>query len=135
MPIDYKKYPANWKTEIRPDILNRDNHRCKFCGVDNYAVGYHDESCFVRVTGNEYYVAAGYGELSYTKARELAKHLNTSLGDRVIVIVLTVAHLDHDINNNDYSNLAVLCQRCHNRHDIGQRKENRKANRGIQKLF
>ena len=33
------------------------------------------------------------------------------------VVVLTVAHLDHDTTNNDDSNLAALCQRCHLRHD------------------
>lgn len=35
MPIDYKKYPANWK-EIRLRILERDNNCCAFCGVANY---------------------------------------------------------------------------------------------------
>ena len=37
MPCDYSKYPPNWRTEIRPRILERANHRCEFCGVDNYA--------------------------------------------------------------------------------------------------
>jgi len=32
-------------------------------------------------------------------------------------VVLTIAHLDHDVQNNDTSNLAALCQRCHLRHD------------------
>lgn len=27
MPIDYSKYPPNWKTEIVPRILNRDYRR------------------------------------------------------------------------------------------------------------
>ena len=38
MPIDYKKYPPNWKTEIRPYILNRANNKCEFCGVENYSI-------------------------------------------------------------------------------------------------
>ena len=33
MPIDYKKYPKNWKSEIRPSILKRANNCCEFCGV------------------------------------------------------------------------------------------------------
>ena len=33
------------------------------------------------------------------------------------IVVLTVAHLDHDTTNNDESNLAALCQRCHLRYD------------------
>jgi hypothetical protein len=32
---------------------------------------------------------------------------------QVILSVLTTAHLDHDPGNNELSNLAALCQRCH----------------------
>jgi hypothetical protein len=35
MPIDYKNYPANWKTEIRPAILQRAQNKCEQCGVKN----------------------------------------------------------------------------------------------------
>jgi 5-methylcytosine-specific restriction endonuclease McrA len=45
------------------------------------------------------------------------------------VIVLTVAHLDHRKNNNEFSNLAALCQRCHLKHDIHQHVANRKYGR------
>ena len=38
MPIDYKKYPPNWKSEIRPTILKRAENKCEFCGVENYSV-------------------------------------------------------------------------------------------------
>ena len=34
-------------------------------------------------------------------------------------VVLTVAHIDHDVTNNEPDNLAVLCQRCHLTHDAG----------------
>lgn len=36
MPCDYKNYPANWKTEIRPAILKRANDKCEFCSAVNY---------------------------------------------------------------------------------------------------
>lgn len=36
MPIDYKEYPADWFTRIRPDILERDGNACKFCKAPNY---------------------------------------------------------------------------------------------------
>ncbi len=36
MPINYNDYPSNWKTEIRPRILERAGHRCELCGVKNY---------------------------------------------------------------------------------------------------
>lgn len=44
------------------------------------------------------------------------------------VVVLTVAHLDHDPTNNAEDNLAALCQRCHNRYDAAKRGQNRKHN-------
>ena len=44
-------------------------------------------------------------------------------------VVLTVAHIDHDKTNNDFANLAALCQRCHLGHDIKQHVANRKYGR------
>ena len=44
-------------------------------------------------------------------------------------VVLTVAHLDHNKNNNRFSNLAALCQRCHLQHDIKHHVANRKYGR------
>lgn len=44
-------------------------------------------------------------------------------------VVLTVAHLDHDKTNNNFKNLAALCQRDHLKHDIKQHVDNRKYGR------
>lgn len=44
-------------------------------------------------------------------------------------VVLTVAHIDHDKDNNDFKNLAALCQKCHLGHDIKQHCDNRKYGR------
>lgn len=35
MPINYSKYPPNWRSEIRPRILIRANNCCEFCGIKN----------------------------------------------------------------------------------------------------
>lgn len=35
MPIDYKQYPPNWKTEIVPNIIARAHNKCEFCGIAN----------------------------------------------------------------------------------------------------
>ena len=43
---------------------------------------------------------------------------------RAVRVVLTVAHLDHDTQNNDDSNLLSLCQRCHLRLDREQHADN-----------
>jgi hypothetical protein len=137
MAIDYKKYPSNWKTEIRPEILNRSNGCCEFCGIQNYAVGWRDlDGIFHRTAGNKSHDDAGTGLLKYKEALNLVKHCN-ELGDdyKLIIIVLTIAHLDHDTTNNDFSNLKALCQRCHNRHDAKFRAGNRKAKKGTLTLF
>ena len=139
MPIDYKNYPANWKTEIRPAIMQRAENRCEFCGVKHYAVGYWDKENFIPTSGNIEHDAAGQGLLTYKQARELVNHSNGYCDDKLIVIVLTIAHLEKKKKNNDYSNLKALCQRCHNRYDVKFRKQNRRNSRveklGLQTLF
>ena len=50
-------------------------------------------------------------------------------GKKLIRVVCTVAHLDHDPGNNEPENLAFLCQRCHNRYDAKHRAENRQKNK------
>ena len=89
MPIDYRKYPKNWKTEIRPRILERAQNKCESCGAENY--GTHPQT-----------------------------------GSRVI---LTVAHLDHDVKNNSDENLKAMCQKCHINHDILEHSRNRAKTR------
>jgi 5-methylcytosine-specific restriction endonuclease McrA len=41
-------------------------------------------------------------------------------------VVLAVAHIDRNIANNRFSNLAALCQRCHLKHDRTQHSRSRK---------
>lgn len=123
MPCDYKKYPKEWKTKIRPDILERANHCCEECGIPNYSVGYWDKSgkfwtakqCFI-LADNDYHIFDH--ELSHIP-----------LSKKAVKVVLTISHTDHDTNNNDYSNLKALCQLHHNRHDVDYRKQNRAKNK------
>lgn len=44
-------------------------------------------------------------------------------------VVLTVAHIDRDKENNRFENLAALCQKCHLGHDAKQHADNRKYGR------
>lgn len=123
MPIDYKKYPPSWKTEIRPAILERAKHCCEQCGLKNHAVGYRNsEGMFIECH------AWLYNESKVTPD-----------GHKVIKIVLTIAHLDHDITNNDPANLRALCQKCHLSLDKDQhRQSSRKTinkKKGLQELF
>jgi len=95
MPIDPNNYPSNWE-EISRRIRERDGHKCKFCGVPQYAVGWRDwRGAFVPLKDEQMVPA----------------------GEKSIRIVLTVAHLNHDTQDNIDENLAALCQRCHLLHD------------------
>jgi hypothetical protein len=128
MPLNYKLYPSNWKSEIRPAILERAKHCCEQCGVANYATGSRD------LAGNWHTTKqicnmnsdVGYGYFG-------------TYGVKDIKIVLTIAHLDHDITNNDPANLKALCQKCHLALDSKQHRENARKTiqkkKGLQSLF
>ena len=133
--------PENWKTEIRPAILKRDSHKCKFCGVLNYAVGSRgDAGEFILVRGNILLDLAGQGlrhpsceKLTHKEARTLVDQLNEDADwcddqTRYIVIVLTIAHI-HDPNpeNCDPENLAALYQKYHLHNDKALHAETRRA--------
>lgn len=125
MPINYKNYHPEWKTVIRPAILTRSFGYCEFCNIKNGITiirgswgeqeVYQDDEGFIYNAENSEYLGGDYLGCVSTKP--------------FTTIVLTIAHLDHDINNNDYANLRALCQRCHNRYD----RENRNANRKSKK--
>ena len=132
MPINYKLYPANWKTEIRPRILQKAGNRCEICKVKNHEEilrgTWKDKECYQDMDGTIWDANNGdrlgddyVGEVHPT--------------NKLIKVVLTIAHMNHDINDNSDGNLKALCQRCHNRHDIEHRKANRKKNRGELSLF
>ena len=89
-PENKARYPKNWKTEIRPSILERANNRCEFCGRQNHTWFFNEKT------------------------------------KKTVRVVLTVAHLDHQPENCDPSNLRALCQRCHNQYDAAHRAETRR---------
>jgi hypothetical protein len=96
MPIDYRNYPADWKTTIRPRILARDGHRCRCCGVRDQAHGYRD--------------AAG-------QFHELPLGTAPPLGFKPLRILMNVVHLDHGLTDHSDGNLGLMCQRCHGNYD------------------
>jgi len=124
MPIDYSQYHPEWKTKIRPDILERDEHCCKFCGVKNHSIIHR--------------YGKGMDEWQYwpegmeSEAWSLDRLKSTK-------VILTIAHLDQDKTNNDYDNLAALCQKCRlgidMKHHMENARETRTKKKGLQKLF
>lgn len=122
MPISPEKralYPANWKSEIRPRILARAGNCCEQCGVPNRAIGWRNDDGKFNVV-----------ELDGDMKR--VAELQHDYGDvfRLVMIVLTIAHLHDDSPANcAENNLAALCQRCHNILDMPMRKANAAATR------
>lgn len=120
MPINYKEYPPNWKTEIRPAVLARANNKCEWCGVENHRLIHRH----------------GKGPQDWTYWPEGMESEAWSLdGKKATKIVLTIAHLDHDKLNHEIplDRLAALCQKCHLGHDIKHHTQNRKYGRNHNK--
>ena len=118
MPIDYTRYPENW-VDLRQQVLMRANNKCEFCGV-------HNGDCGIRDKNGEFILMTQMDvELAGLDIK------------RWIRIVLTVAHLDHDEENENVSidRLRALCQRCHLRYDINEKKRRKKAKKAIGDLF
>lgn len=108
MPVDWRRYPANWRT-IRAQILERAEHRCERCGAPDRA--------YIQRTGEQFWVLS-----------DLTAEAALLDGERVTFVVLTIAHLGvpypdgtpgskHDKLDVRPENLLALCQRCHLRED------------------
>ncbi len=127
-PCDYSKYSKNWHSVIRPAILERAENKCEFCKVENKREAFraflngvevyqYDNGDIHNAETGDYIMTSFYEDLEPSTGKE---------EQLAIKIVLTVAHLDHDITNNDYSNLRALCQQCHLRYDAKHHAKTRK---------
>lgn len=141
MPIkDKSKYPPDW-SEIRKRILERENNCCRTCKVKNggsvFRGIWKGEEIFQTADAKIYRTANG----EFITENPWAC-IEPSTGDpaqKAIKIVLTIAHLDHNPENNEESNLAALCQYHHLKHDhphhMKNANETRKKKKGLQELF
>jgi hypothetical protein len=128
MPIkDKSLYPKNWK-EIRAQILERAGHRCEECSLPNYCWilrhkdgrnwppnGWKNDSAMTEGIGGEW----------------IPEIFENEDDAKLIKIVLTIAHLDHNPQNNDPSNLKALCQMHHLRHDKDHHAKNAAKTRAL----
>lgn len=112
MPIkDKAAYGPDWQA-IRKQVQERAGDKCEGCGVANHAVGardrrgdWHDQDSIDNMNS----------DVGYSMFGEYPK---------IIRIVCTTAHLDHNPGNNDLDNLKFWCQACHNRYDSPMRVRN-----------
>lgn len=139
-PENKALYPKNWKEISHFIIHERAKNKCEVCGVNNHAVGYRDgNGDFVmpdRGNDRDYYAGLGLSAvtkkmLTYKNAVMMAEIANDyyNSGFKYIVIVLTTAHLDHNPENCDYSNLKAMCQKCHNNYDRKHRDQTIRENK------
>ncbi len=117
MPVDYSEYHPKWEL-IKRLIRRRAGNRCEECGALQDEL--HPDTIEV-ITYHDLFT----GELTIRKT-----------GVRVL---LGIAHLDQDITNNRFSNLAALCRKCHLHHDrlhnTVKQKYGRKADNPQQKTL
>lgn len=114
MPIRAERkalYPPNW-SEISTSVREFAGQRCEFCSARNHAWGYRDEEKRFHECPRD-----GFGRDYGRPPFDFGAH-------RIIEIVLTVAHLDHDETNCDWANLKALCQRCHLNYDAKHHARN-----------
>ena len=102
--MKYTEYHQDWKDVIRPEILKRDNYSCRVCGIRN-------KSRVYRKSNGGYHVCDAFTE-EWAKAN----------GKRVFTLFLQIAHLDHNKQNNDPSNLLTLCPYHHAINDREHKK-------------
>lgn len=130
MPIDYKKYPPNWKTEIRPRIMERANNTCEFEGCDFK----HLEMVWsVKNKGKtigwfrDFDVANSHPKSFESKFDKYRGHAVVVPNPKKVKVVLTIAHLDHDEENHDVKDerLKAACQICHLRYDAKEKYRRR----------
>lgn len=133
-PENKNRYPKDWK-EISIRIrFDRAKNKCEVCGISNYMVQRFN-------VVDESFQISHYnwnGEDTYAEARRHCDHINDWCADgegKWSVVVLTVAHLDHNPENCADDNLKAMCQRCHNRYDRQHRNETRNSSKKQMNLF
>lgn len=151
-PENRGRYPSDWKA-IRAAIMERSGSRCEHrdasahrCRAEHMALGYWRE-------GNLWRLPEGFEQLQRRcwqwvplphALRESGVDkpltLQTAEGQlKIIRIVLTIAHLDHQPENCAPENLRALCQRHHLAYDHDHHRANaqatRRAKAGTLELF
>lgn len=131
MPMNLADYPSNWKNMVLAvkaragEIVGKRyidrEAKCEDCGLENHKY-YH------RLEGNIIKVChSNWGETCPV----------CCVNHKPVLIVLTVAHLDHDPENDDVciTRLRAWCQKCHLAYDAPVKRYNRDIRRGQEHLF
>lgn len=147
MPIkceNLKRYPPDWPA-ISREARERAQWRCQFegCTAHQYAVGWWAQGWRGLWTFRPEWPADGaFMGQTYADARAVAAGIYAAQGEsglKPTVIVLTVAHLNHQPEDCRPENLAAMCQRHHLAYDAAHHLQTayatRKAKAGTMELF
>lgn len=134
LPENRRLYPSDWPA-ISREVRQQAGNKCQRCRAPNgqpIARGSGpDAGTYMLMRGQVFDDTTGE---YYGRARGSEYSAN-----RMVKVVLTVAHLDHDPRNNgepgNRPNLRALCQQCHNRHDAKDRAKTRRNCRAVSDLF
>ncbi len=116
MPINYKKYPSNWLSEIRPRIMARAGNRCEVCGLEHGQTVYAIK-LWVREGPRYKKRTLWFRDKRDAEREDMANTL------KPVKVVITIAHLDHDEENHEVTDdrLMAMCQLCHLRYDAREK--------------
>lgn len=109
--MNYKEYHNDWRDIIRPEILKRDQYKCRICGIRHKATVYKNTSG------------------AYVELDEFTKEWARAHQKKVFTLYLQVAHIDHNKDNNEPSNLMSLCPIHHAKFDADHKRFLRKTYR------
>lgn len=153
-PAAQKRYPPDWP-QVRLAICERARWRCEHpgCGAAQYSIGRWiagegDQASWRPVVGNTPVAdavdramhAAGEGRLpsgdpwTFSQARDFLKRWAWD-DPQPIIIVLTVAHLNHKPEDCRPENLRAWCQRHHLAYDLEHHQQNAQATRRARKAI
>jgi hypothetical protein len=129
MPVDYKRYPKDWKEISKRIRFERAGNKCEWCGVGNGNWVLRDGEKVrewndgVLIDGHIY--VANVDEDGHDISETECFRANDAHPTRIILTVahLGTAHADgtpgdkHDKMDVRDENLAALCQKCHLNYD------------------
>lgn len=124
MPINSDKrklYPPDWKLRSRFIRFYRARNKCEVCGAPNGQIILRGDDCYMTEDGRVFCDRTGK-LLGHSRMSEFPAY-------RMTRVILTVAHLDHDVTNNSFFNLRAMCQKCHLRYDMKRHISNRRRNK------
>lgn len=122
-PENRGRYPKDWPAISRRIRFERAQNKCEECGVENYALG-------GRRADGTWMPAQPTGDnglrLTWPKPGDWSwcgdPETQGQAMLRIVRIVLTVAHMNHQPEDCADDNLKALCQRCHNLYDAAMRR-------------